>query len=160
MKGDERVLEYLNRGLRSELTAINQYWLHYRIFDNWGFKELAKKWRAESIEEMQHADRFVDRILFLDGFPNMQALDPLRIGQTVEEILAADLAAETDARRLYTEAAEYCDSIHDYVSKELFDDLLKDEEGHIDFLETQQELVRQVGIALYAQKHIGEFDDH
>jgi bacterioferritin len=159
MRGDEKVLDYLNRGLRSELTAINQYWLHYRIFDNWGFKELAKKWRAESIEEMQHADRFVDRILFLEGLPNMQVLDPLRIGQTVEEILAADLAAENDARRLYTEAAEYCFSIRDYVSKELFDDLLKDEEGHIDFLETQQELVRQVGVALYAQKHIGALED-
>jgi bacterioferritin len=159
MRGDEKVLDYLNRGLRSELTAINQYWLHYRIFDNWGFKELAKKWRAESIEEMQHADRFVDRILFLEGLPNMQVLDPLRIGQTVEEILAADLAAENDARRLYTEAAEYCFSIRDYVSKELFDDLLKDEEGHIDFLETQQELVRQVGVALYAQKHIGGLED-
>lgn len=159
MRGDEKVLDYLNRGLRSELTAINQYWLHYRIFDNWGYKELAKKWRAESIEEMQHADRFVDRILFLEGLPNMQVLDPLRIGQTVEEILAADLAAENDARRLYTEAAEYCFSIRDYVSKELFDDLLKDEEGHIDFLETQQELVRQVGVALYAQKHIGGLED-
>lgn len=159
MKGDEKVLDYLNRGLRSELTAVNQYWLHYRIFDNWGFKELAKKWREESIEEMRHADRFVDRILFLDGLPNMQVLDPLRIGQTVEEILAADLAAENDARRLYTEAADYCFSIRDYVSKELFDDLLKDEEGHIDFLETQQELVRQIGVALYAQKHIGHFED-
>jgi bacterioferritin len=158
MRGDEKVLEYLNRGLRSELTAINQYWLHYRIFDNWGFKELAKKWRAESIEEMQHADRFVDRILFLEGLPNMQVLDPLRIGQTVEEILAADLAAERDAHRLYTEAADYCFSIRDYVSKELFDDLLEDEEKHIDFLETQQELVRQVGINLYAQKHIGGLD--
>ncbi|MFZ0557996.1 MAG: bacterioferritin [Methylovirgula sp.] len=159
MRGDERVIEYLNRGLRSELTAVNQYWLHYRIFDNWGFKELAKKWREESIEEMHHADRFVDRILFLEGFPNMQVLDPLRIGQTVEEILAADLAAENDARRLYSEAAEYCHSIRDFVSKELFDHLLKDEEGHIDFLETQQELVRQVGVSLYSQKHIGELKD-
>ena len=159
MRGDERVLEYLNCGLRSELTAINQYWLHYRIFDNWGYKELAKKWRAELIEEMQHADRFVDRILFLEGLPNMQVLDPLRIGQTVEEILAADLAAERDAHQLYTEAADYCFSIRDYVSKELFDDLLEDEEGHIDFLETQQELVRQVGVSLYAQKHIGHLED-
>jgi bacterioferritin len=102
MKGDDRVLDYLNRGLRSELTAINQYWLHYRIFDNWGFKELAKRWREESIEEMQHADRFVTRILFLEGFPNLQVLDPLRIGQTVEEIMRCDLAAEVAAR------AEYC----------------------------------------------------
>jgi bacterioferritin len=159
MKGDDKVLDYLNRGLRSELTAINQYWLHYRVLDNWGYKELAKKWRKESIEEMQHADRFVDRILFLEGLPNMQVLDPLRIGQTVEEILAADLATERDAHRLYTEAADYCFSVKDYVSKELFDDLLEDEEHHIDFLETQQELVRQVGVQLYAQKHIGSLED-
>ena len=107
MRGDTKVIEYLNRGLRSELTAINQYWLHYRILDNWGYKELAKKWREESIEEMQHADRFVDRILFFDGFPNMQSLDPLRIGETIEEIIRADLAAEIEARSLYLEAANY-----------------------------------------------------
>ncbi|MGP0059129.1 MAG: bacterioferritin [Beijerinckiaceae bacterium] len=159
MKGDERVIEYLNRSLRSELTAINQYWLHYRILENWGYKDLAKKWRAESIEEMQHADRFVQRILFLEGFPNMQLLDPLRIGQTVEEILASDLAAELDARALYTEAAAYCFSAQDFVTKELYDGLLKDEEHHIDFLETQQELVRQLGVQLYAQKHVGGLDD-
>ncbi len=107
MQGDARVIEYLNRGLRSELTAINQYWLHYRVLDNWGYKELAKTWRKESIEEMEHADRLVTRIIFLDGFPNLQVLDPLRIGQTVEEIIAADLATEKDAHRLYTEAADY-----------------------------------------------------
>jgi len=159
MQGDARVIEYLNRGLRSELTAINQYWLHYRVLDNWGYKELAKKWRKESIEEMEHADRFVQRIIFLDGFANLQVLDPLRIGQTVEEIIAADLAAERDAHRLYTEAADYCFSVRDYVSKELFDDLLEDEEEHIDFLETQQELIRQVGVQLYSQKHIGELHE-
>ncbi len=159
MQGDARVIEYLNRGLRSELTAINQYWLHYRVLDNWGYKELAKKWRKESIEEMEHADRFVQRILFLDGFANLQVLDPIRIGQTVEEIIAADLAAEKDAHRLYTEAADYCFSIRDYVSKELFDDLLEDEEEHIDFLETQQELIKQVGVQLYSQKHIGELHE-
>jgi bacterioferritin len=158
MRGDERVLDYLNRSLRSELTSINQYWLHYRILDNWGFKDLAKKWRAESIEEMEHADRFTTRILFLEGFPNMQVLDPLRIGQTVEEILACDLAAEMSARALYTEAAEYCISVHDRVSKELYDDLLIDEEKHIDFLETQQELIRQLGVQLYSQKHVGELE--
>ena len=159
MKGDARVIEYLNRSLRSELTAINQYWLHYRILENWGYKDLAKKWRAESIEEMQHADRFVQRILFLEGFPNMQLLDPLRIGQTVEEILASDLAAELEARALYTEAAAYCFSVQDFVTKELYDGLLKDEEHHIDFLETQQTLVRQLGVQLYAQKHVGGLDD-
>ena len=159
MQGDARVIEYLNRGLRSELTAINQYWLHYRVLDNWGYKELAKKWRKESIEEMEHADRFVQRIIFLEGFANLQVLDPLRIGQTVEEIIAADLAAERDAHRLYTEAADYCFSVRDYVSKELFDDLLEDEEEHIDFLETQQELIKQVGVQLYSQKHIGELHE-
>ncbi|MEW6435791.1 MAG: bacterioferritin [Pseudomonadota bacterium] len=159
MQGDARVIEYLNRGLRSELTAVNQYWLHYRVLDNWGYKELAKKWRKESIEEMEHADRFVQRIIFLEGFANLQVLDPLRIGQTVEEIIAADLAAERDAHRLYTEAADYCFSVRDYVSKELFDDLLKDEEEHIDFLETQQDLIKQVGIQLYSQKHIGELHE-
>ena len=159
MRGDERVIDFLNRSLRSELTAINQYWLHYRILDNWGYKELAKKWRAESIEEMEHADKLVHRILFLDGFPNMQVLDPLRIGQTIEEILACDLASELAARALYTEAASYCFSVQDFVTKELYDGLLKDEEEHIDFLETQQELIRQLGVQLYAQKHIGGLED-
>ena len=159
MRGDAKVIEYLNRGLRSELTAINQYWLHYRILDNWGYKELAKKWREESIEEMQHADRFVDRILFFDGFPNMQSLDPLRIGENIEEILKSDLAAEVEARSLYLEAAKYCESVNDRVTKVLFESLAGDEEGHIDFLETQLELIKQVGVQLYAQKHIGELGD-
>jgi bacterioferritin len=156
MRGDAKVIEYLNRGLRAELTAVNQYWLHYRIFDNWGFKELAKKWREESIEEMRHADDFTARILFLEGFPNMQVLDPLRIGQTVEEIIAADLATEMDARAMYIEAAVYCDSVDDRVSMELFERIVKSEEEHIDFLETQQELIRQLGVQLYSQKHMGE----
>jgi bacterioferritin len=156
MQGDARVIEFLNKGLRSELTAINQYWLHYRLLKNWGLLELAKQWRKESIEEMNHADRFTDRILFLDGFPNMQVLDPLRIGQNIEEILSCDLAAEVEARGLYLEAAAYCDSINDRVTKLLFEELATDEEGHIDFLETQQELVKQLGVPLYAQHHIGE----
>jgi len=159
MKGDPKVIEYLNRGLRSELTAINQYWLHYRMLDNWGYKDLAKKWKAEAIEEMHHADRFVDRILFLDGFPNLQVLDPLRIGQDVKEILESDLAAEHDARALYQEAVAYCLSVKDYPSKDLFEELMADEEGHIDFLETQLDLVKQLGVQLYAQHHIGEFKE-
>src|ERR1700760_2016407 len=122
MKGDAKVIEYLNRGLRSELTAISQYWIHFRILDNWGYLELAKFWRKESIEEMNHADRFVDRILFLEGFPNMQELDPLKIGQSVEEIIKCDLAAEEGARALYLEAANYCASINDRVTKNLFED--------------------------------------
>jgi bacterioferritin len=159
MKGDAKVIEYLNRGLRSELTAINQYWLHYRILDDWGYKELAKTWRKESIEEMGHADRFVERILFLDGFPNLQVLDPLRIGQSIKEILECDLAAEYEARSLYQEAAVYADSVGDKVSKNLFEELMADEEGHIDFLETQLNLVEQLGVQLYAQKHVGDISD-
>ena len=159
MKGDAKVIDYLNRGLRSELTAINQYWLHYRILDNWGYKEMAKQWREESIEEMRHADRFTDRILFLEGFPNMQVLDPRRIGQSIEDLLECDLAAEVDARALYLEAANHCEAVGDRVSKNLFEDLMKDEEHHIDFLETQLELIKQVGVQLYAQKHIGKLEE-
>ena len=158
MQGDKRVIEYLNKALRSELTAISQYWLHYRILDNWGFLDMAKKWREESIEEMHHADRLTHRILFLDGFPNMQTLDPLRIGQTVPEILEADLAAEYGARTLYEEAATYCASVGDYVSHDLFKALMADEEGHIDFLETQLGLVEKLGVQLYTQHHVGPLE--
>jgi bacterioferritin len=159
MRGDVKVVEYLNKALKHELTAVNQYWLHYRILDNWGYRELAKKWREESIEEMQHADTLVARILFLEGHPNMQALDALRIGQTVQEILTSDLAAEIDARALYLDAAKYCDSVNDRASKNLFEKLTDDEEHHIDFLETQLELIKQVGAQLYGQKHIGKLED-
>jgi bacterioferritin len=159
MQGDPKVIEYLNKGLRSELTAINQYWIHYRLLDNWGFRDLAKKWRKESIEEMQHADKLTVRIIFLEGFPNMQVLDPLRIGQTVKEVLDCDLAAELDARSLYQEAATYCHSVKDYVSREIFEELMKDEEEHIDFLETQLELIKKLGLELYSQHHIGELED-
>ena len=159
MKGDAKVIEYLNKALRHEMTAINQYWLHYRMLDNWGFKDLAKKWKAEAIEEMHHADRFVDRILFLEGFPNLQVLDPLRIGQNIKEILDSDLAAEHDARKLYQEAVAYCLSVKDYPSKDLFEELMADEEGHIDFLETQLDLVKQLGVELYAQHHIGKLNE-
>ena len=159
MKGDAKVVEYLNKGLRSELTAVSQYWLHFRQLNHWGYKDLAKKWREESIEEMHHADRFIDRILFLDGFPNLQVLDPLRIGQNVKEMLECDLAAEVSARALYQEAATYCQSVKDYVSRDLFEDLMKDEEHHIDFLETQLDLVEKLGIQLYSQHHIGEISE-
>jgi bacterioferritin len=156
MRGDDRVLEYLNKALRSELTAINQYWLHYRILDNWGYRELAKFWRKESIEEMEHADKLTARILFLEGFPNMQELNALRIGESIEEILRADLASEMAARALYLEAAAYCLSVNDRVTQNLFEKLTHDEEEHIDLLETQLELIKQIGVQLYAQKHIGE----
>ncbi len=159
MKGDPKVIEYLNKGLRSELTAVSQYWLHYRLLDNWGFKALAKKWREESIEEMRHADKFTVRIIFLEGFPNMQVLDPLHIGQNVKEVLDCDLAAEHGARALYQEAAAYCNSVKDYVTRDLFEELMADEEGHIDFLETQLDLVSKLGVELYSQHHIGELDE-
>jgi bacterioferritin len=155
MQGEARVIDYLNRGLRSELTAVNQYWLHYRMLDNWGYLDLAKTWRKESLEEMVHADKFVDRILFLEGFPNLQLLDPLKIGQSVQEIIEVDLQSEIEARRLYIEAADYCVSVHDRVTKDLFEQLAHDEEEHIDFLETQLELIRQIGLPLYSQRHIG-----
>jgi len=156
MKGDAKVIDYLNKGLRHELTAVNQYWLHYRLLENWGYRDLAKKWRKESIEEMVHADKFIDRIIFLDGFPNMQVLDPLHIGQNVKEILDCDLQAEISARALYQEAATYCHSVKDYPSRELFEHLMKDEEGHIDFLETQIDLVEKLGVQLYSHDHSGE----
>jgi bacterioferritin len=159
MKGDPKVIDYLNRGLRSELTAVNQYWIHYRLLDNWGLKDLAAKWRKESIEEMQHADKFTVRIIFLEGFPNMQVLDPLRIGQNVKEILECDLKAEHEARALYEEAATHCRSVKDYVSENLFKELMTDEEGHIDFLETQLDLVSKLGVEFYSQRHIGSLDE-
>ena len=159
MKGDPGVIDFLNKGLRHELTAINQYWLHYRLLDNWGYKALAKQWRKESIEEMQHADKLVERIIFLDGFPNMQVLDPLHIGQNVKEVLDCDLAAEMSARLLYQEAATHCHGVKDYVTRDLFEKLMHDEEEHIDFLETQLDLVAKLGLELYAQHHIGELEE-
>ena len=158
MQGDPKVIDYLNHGLRHELTAVNQYWVHYRIMDNWGLTEMAKVWRKESIEEMHHADKFTDRILFLEGFPNMQVLDPLRIGQNIKEIIECDLAAEHSARSLYQEAATYCHGAKDYVSRDLFETLMKDEEHHIDFLETQLDLIKRIGLELYTQKHVGHLE--
>ncbi len=159
MKGEPKVVEYLNAGLRHELTAINLYWLHYRLLDNWGYKELAKVWRKESIEEMEHADKVIYRIIFLEGFPNLQVLDPLHIGQTVKEVLDCDLKLEYAARALYEEAATHCHAVKDYVSRDLFEELMHDEEEHIDFLETQLDLVDKLGLQLYAQAHIGKLKD-
>ena len=158
MKGEPKVVEYLNTALRAELTAVNQYWLHYRLLDNWGYRELAKHWRKESIEEMEHADKLTVRIIFLDGFPNLQVLDPLHIGQSVKEVLECDLALELQARALYEEAATHCHAVKDYVSRDLFEKLMHDEEEHIDFLETQLDLVDKLGLELYAQAHIGKLD--
>ena len=132
MKGDAKVVEFLNKALRHELTAVNQYWLHYRLLDNWGYKDLAKQWRKESIEEMEHADKLVERIIFLDGFPNMQVLDPLHVGQHVKEVLDCDLAAEISARALYQEAATYCHSAKDYVTRELLVEIIAGKDGRLD----------------------------
>ena len=149
MKGDEKVIEYLNKALRHELTAVNQYWLHYRLLDDWGFSLLARKEREESLEEMRHADLLVERILFLEGFPNLQTLDPLRIGQSLKEVIEADLAGEYVARALYQEAREICHIAQDYVTQNLFEKLMGDEEDHIDYLETQLQLIEQIGIERY-----------
>ena len=151
MKGDPKVVELLNEALKAELTAINQYWLHYRLLDNWGVKKLAEFERQESIDEMKHADRFAERILFLDGLPNFQALGRLRIGENVEEILKADLEAEHEAVQMYRDGAAYCEGVKDFVSRDLFTDVLATEEHHIDLLETQLEMISRMGIQNYVQ---------
>jgi len=149
VKGDPKVIERLNEALFLELGAVNQYWVHYRLLEDWGFKKLAAKERAESIEEMHHADRLIERIIFLEGHPNLQRIAPLRIGQSIREVLEADLAGEYDARSAYKASREICSELGDYVSKELFDELLADEEGHIDFLETQLQLLETIGLERY-----------
>ncbi len=151
MQGDPKVIELLNEALKAELTAINQYWLHYRMLDNWGVKKLAEHERHESIDEMKHADRFSERILFLEGLPNFQALGRLRIGENVEEILKADLEAELEAVEMYRTGAAYCESVRDFVSRDLFVAVLEDEEKHVDFIETQFELIARIGIQNYVQ---------
>jgi bacterioferritin len=151
MKGDPKVIELLNEALKAELTAINQYWLHYRLLEHWGIQKLAAYERHESIDEMKHADRFAERILFLDGLPNFQLLGRLRIGETVEEILRADLDAEVEAVNMYREAVAYCESVRDYVSRDLFAEVLRDEEGHVDYLETQFEMIERMGLPNYIQ---------
>lgn len=159
MKGDPKVIEYLNKSLRHELTAVSQYWLHYRLQEDWGLGRMAKKSREESIEEMGHADKLIERIIFLEGHPNLQKLDPLRIGQNPKETLECDLAAEIDARALYKEAREYCREAGDYVTMALFESLLQDEEGHIDFLETQLDLYERLGAENYAQLNATPMDE-
>lgn len=149
MKGSPKVIERLNEALFLELGAVNQYWLHYRLLDDWGFFKLAAKERAESIEEMHHADKLVERILFLEGHPNLQTLAPLRIGQNLKEVLEADLAGEHEARTSYAKSREICHAEGDYVSMKLFEELLADEEGHIDFIETQMDLLSSLGQERY-----------
>lgn len=158
MKGDPRVIDRLNEALHLELGAINQYWLHYRLLDDWGFTLLARKEREESIEEMHHADKIVSRIIFLDGHPNLQTVAPLRIGQNVKEVLECDLAGEYDARASYSQSRDICRDAGDYVSMQIFEELLKDEEGHIDFLETQLNLIQEIGIQNYGQLNAASAD--
>jgi bacterioferritin len=159
MNGDKKVIEYLNTALRAELTAVSQYWLHYRLQEDWGLGHMARKSREESIEEMHHADKLIARILFLGGHPNLQKLDSLRIGQTPKETLECDLEAEHEARELYAKARKYCEEVGDYVSKNLFEELMADEEGHIDFLETQLDLLGKLGEEKYAQLNASKMDE-
>ena len=151
MKGDLKVIELLNEALKNELTAVNQYWLHYRLLDNQGLKKLAKFERHESIDEMKHADRLAERILFLDGLPNFQMLGRLRIGQKVEEILRADLELELEALDQLKGAIVHCEQVRDFVSRDLFSDILENEEQHVDTLEQQFELIKQMGLQNYVQ---------
>ncbi|MDP3549163.1 MAG: bacterioferritin [Novosphingobium sp.] len=151
MKGDAKVIEFLNKALLNELTAINQYWLHYRLLANWGVKKLAEYERHESIDEMKHADLLADRILFLDGLPNFQALGRLRVGESVEEILKADLALEMDALPLLRDAIAHCEEVRDFVSRDLFAKILESEEEHVDVIEKQFDMIERMGIANYIQ---------
>jgi len=151
MKGDKKVLELLNSHLKNELTAINQYFLHAKMLKNWGMEKLAAYEHKESIDEMKHADKIIERILFLEGLPNLQDLGRLRLGENVEEILKADLALELEVLPQLKSAVSYCESVNDYVTRALFGDILASEEGHVDFLETQLGLIEKMGLQNYVQ---------
>ncbi len=151
MKGDEKVISYLNQALENELTAINQYFLHARMYKNWGFQKLNEKEYHESIDEMKHADQLIERILFLEGLPNLQSLGKLMIGENPQEMLECDLKLEHKAVPLLREAITYCEEVKDYVSRELFEHILDSEEEHIDWLETQLELIEKVSLENYLQ---------
>ena len=156
MKGDPKAIEFLQAQLKNELTAINQYFLHYRMLKHWGFDKLAKKEYDESIGEMKHADLLMDRIFMLDGLPNLQDLGKLLVGEDVPEILACDLKMERAAQATIKDGIAHCESVRDYVSRDLLQHILDDTEEHIDFLETQLELVEKVGLPNYLQSQMGE----
>ncbi|ADV00538.1 bacterioferritin [Alicycliphilus denitrificans] len=158
MQGDAQVISHLQAQLKNELTAINQYFVHYRMLKHWGFDKLAKKEYEESIGEMKHADKLMDRIFMLDGLPNLQDLGKLQIGEDVPEILECDLRAEHGAQATVKEGIAYCESVRDYVSRDLLQEILEDTEEHIDFLETQIELVNKVGLQNYLQSQMGNAD--
>ena len=151
MKGDKKVIDYLNQVLKGELTAINQYFMHYRMLDNWGVTKLAKSEYHESIDEMKHADKLMERIFYLDGLPNLQTLNRLRIGENVPEILQADLDLEYEALGLLREAIPYCESIRDFGTRELLTEILEAEEEHVDFIEKQQHMIKDQGLQNYIQ---------
>jgi bacterioferritin len=151
MRGDTKVIEYLNKVLLNELTAINQYWLHYRMLDNWGVKKLAEHERHESIDEMKHADLLAERVLFLSGLPNFQSMGKLHIGENVEEILRCDLLLEEEAIPVLREAIVHSEAVRDFGSRDLFTEILKSEEDHVDFLETQFEMIERMGLQNYIQ---------
>ena len=159
MKGDPKVIAHLNKALYNELIAINQYFLHYRMLKNWGYKELADHEYHESIDEMKHADRLTERILFLEGLPNYQDLGKLRIGENVQECLEADLSLELDALPTLKEGIAYCESVQDYISRDLLKGILHSEEEHIDWLETQLGLIKDIGLPNYLQSAMGEIGE-
>ena len=158
MKGDQKVIDYLNKALKLELTTVNQYFLHARILKDWGFSRLAKIEYDESIDEMKHADELIERILFLEGLPNVQDLDKVYIGENVQEILESDLRAEQRAHPLYSEAIAYFESVKDFVSRDLMSRILESEEEHIDYLETQLGLIEKIGLERYMQSQMKEGD--
>ncbi|MEW6166830.1 MAG: bacterioferritin [Pseudomonadota bacterium] len=159
MRGDAKVIEHLNQALKNELTSINQYFLHARMFDNWGMKGLGKREYDESIDEMKHADKLIERILFLEGLPNLQDLGKLYIGEDVKDALECDLKREKEAHPMYQDAIAYCESVRDYVSRELLVHIQKSEEEHIDWIETQLGLIARMGLENYVQYAAAEIDE-